>query len=179
MKRFFKFLYSIPKFLFWRLEFGKKMKMGKNCWFGRNSSCSIKGKSGLVIGDCLSVRNRLSLRVSHGGEIIIGKRCFFNNDCNITAMDHIVIGDDCIFGNNVTIIDHDHDFTLKQFKHEYKIKGITIGNNVWIGANAIILRGSKIGDNCVIGAGTIIKNDIPPNSIVYDKRNLVIRNKES
>ena len=41
-----------------------------------------------------------------------------------------------------------------------------IGNNVWIGENAVILAGSKIGDGCVIGANTVVTKEIPPNSIV-------------
>ena len=45
-----------------------------------------------------------------------------------------------------------------------------IGKNVWIGANTVILRGTKIGDNCVIGAGTIVKGDFPENSIIVQNR---------
>ena len=51
-----------------------------------------------------------------------------------------------------------------------------IGNNVWIGGNVIILKGTTIGNNCVIAAGTILANKtIPDNSIVYGKTSLVIK----
>lgn len=47
---------------------------------------------------------------------------------------------------------------------------VVIGDNVWIGANSVILRGSRIGDNAVIAAGTIVKGTVESNTLVYDKR---------
>ena len=52
---------------------------------------------------------------------------------------------------------------------------IEIGENVWVGANTVILRGTKIGNNCVIGAGSVIKGIIPANSIIIQKRNQIVR----
>ena len=49
---------------------------------------------------------------------------------------------------------------------------IHIGKNVWIGANAVILRGSNIGDGAVIGAGSIIKGEVPPHTVVYQRRDM-------
>lgn len=45
-------------------------------------------------------------------------------------------------------------------------QAIVIGNNVWIGLNAIILKGTIIGDNCVIGANTVVKGEFPANTII-------------
>lgn len=59
---------------------------------------------------------------------------------------------------NISIIDEDYDFI------EYK--RIVIGNDVWIGARAIIMDGVKIGDGVVIGAGTVVTKDVPPYAIV-------------
>lgn len=47
---------------------------------------------------------------------------------------------------------------------------VSIGNNVWIGANTVILRDSIIGDNAVIAAGSVVKGNIPPNTVYYLKR---------
>lgn len=58
-------------------------------------------------------------------------------------------------------------------RNDFLVEKITIGENVWIGSNVIILRGSTVGDGAVIGAGTIIKGDIPPNTMVYNSRELV------
>lgn len=53
---------------------------------------------------------------------------------------------------------------------QYKTAPIRIGNNVWIGANCVILRGTVIGDNSVVGAGTVLKGIYPPDSLIVQKR---------
>ena len=52
----------------------------------------------------------------------------------------------------------------------FKTSPVIIGNNVWIGANTVILRGTEIGDNCVIGAGCVIKGKYGANSVIVQKR---------
>ena len=51
-----------------------------------------------------------------------------------------------------------------------RAKGIVIGDNVWIGAGAVILDGVSIGNKVVIGAGTIITKDVPDNTVTYGTR---------
>ena len=58
---------------------------------------------------------------------------------------------------------------------EYKTAPIIIGNNVWVGANTVILRGAEIGDNSVIGAGCIVKGKIPENSVFVQKRQSIYK----
>lgn len=73
-------------------------------------------------------------------------------------------------GNNVTLASGcqilTHDASTKAVLGYSKIGCITIGNNVFVGANAIILPNTKIGSNCIIGAGSVIATDIPDNSVV-------------
>ena len=57
----------------------------------------------------------------------------------------------------------------------YKTAPVEIGNNVWIGANTIILRGTKIGDNCVIGAGSIVKGNVLSNSVFLQKKENMVK----
>lgn len=78
---------------------------------------------------------------------------------------------------NVQIYDHDHDFRVKSGISEgmYKTAPVEIGNNVWIGANTIILRGTKIGDNCVIGAGSIVKGNVLSNSVFLQKKENMVK----
>ncbi len=54
-------------------------------------------------------------------------------------------------------------------------KGITVEDNCWIGSGVIILDGVTIGSGSVIGAGTLVTKDIAKNSVVYDKRDKVIK----
>lgn len=73
-------------------------------------------------------------------------------------------------GNNVNIGQNTILTTTNHYKYDHRklshTKGISIGNNVWIGANCSIVAGSKIGDNVTIGAGCYIKGEIPSNTTV-------------
>ena len=55
-------------------------------------------------------------------------------------------------------------------------KPITVGNNVWIGGNVVVVPGVTIGDNCVIGAGSVVTKDIPANTLAVGNPCKVIRN---
>ena len=71
-------------------------------------------------------------------------------------------------GNNVTISDARilaHDASTKGFLGYSKIGKVKIGNNVFVGADAIILPNVTIGDNVIIGAGSVISKDVPSNSV--------------
>ena len=82
----------------------------------------------------------------------------------------ITIGEGCEFGPGVLVYDHDHDFRVGLEKKEYKCSDVVIGDHVWIGANTVILRGAVIGDNCVIGAGSVVRGNVPSNTILVQKR---------
>ena len=86
-----------------------------------------------------------------------------------------------MFGPNVTIATANHpiDPVLRQKGYQYA-KKITIGNNVWIGTNAVILPGVTIGENSIIGAGSIVTKDVPPNVVAVGNPCRVMRSiKES
>lgn len=140
-----------------------------------NSSFKIAIKKGsiLKLGKNFRSRNNVSFRVYNNGSVNIGDNCFFNDNCSINCQKNINIGDNVIFGPNVMIFDHDHDY--KNDISKFVINEINIGNNVWIGANCIILKGVKIGDNVVIAANTVVKNNIESNSLVYEEK--ILKNK--
>ena len=111
----------------------------------------------LTLGSYNQNRERLYLGID-GGELRIGSHCFFNINGSVTCVERITIGDFCKFGNNLVIVDHDHNYRRTQESEpEFLSAPISIGNNVWCGANVTILRGSVIGDNCVIGAGAVVR----------------------
>lgn len=126
----------------------------------------------LSVGKIFKMREDAILRVRKGAAVKIGKNFNMSNRCIITAYERVEIGDDVQFGPDVKVYDQDHDFRapggLKAQK--FKTAPVKIGNNVWIGANCIILRGTEIGDNAVIGAGSVVKGTIPPSTTVVQKR---------
>lgn len=76
----------------------------------------------------------------------------------------ISIGDNVTIASDVRLLTH--DASTKKILGYSKIGRIQIGNNVFIGAQAIILPNVSIGDNVVIGAGSVVAKDIPSNSVV-------------
>ena len=121
--------------------------MGKNCNISANSY----------------------LAAIDGGTIVLGDSVFFNRNAIVASRNSIRIGNNCAFGPNVVIYDHDHCFSNDGIESGYKLKTVTIGDNCWIGAGCIILRGATIGEGCVIGAGTVITGEIPAHSKVLAK----------
>ena len=99
---------------------------------------------------------------AEGGTLEIGEGCFFNNGCMAVAK----------FGPNVLIYDHDHDISSAESIHDsgYKTSPVVIGDDVWIGANTVILRGTVIGRDCVVGAGSVLKGVYPAGSVIVQKR---------
>ena len=111
-----------------------------------------------------------------------GKNVHFGNgvyaNFNLTMVDDcdIFVGNNVMFGPNVTVSAGTHPIhpELRSKQAQYNIP-IHIGNNVWIGANSVILPGVNIGDNSVIGAGSIVTKDIPSNVIAVGNPCRVLR----
>ena len=126
----------------------------------------------LEIGNMFKMRDGAKIRVRKGAICKIGSNTSINSNNMIVCRQEIIIGNDVQLSPNVQIYDHDHDFRVDGGikARKYKTSSIIIGNNVWIGANSVILRGTKIGDNSVIGAGCIVKGVVQKNTILTQKR---------
>lgn len=112
----------------------------------------------------------------YGTHISVGKNFFANYNCTIIDVAKVTIGDNCQFAPNVSIYTAGHPLhpDIRNTLYEYGIH-VTIGNNVWIGGNSVVLPGVNIGDNCVIGAGSVVTKDIPPWSLAAGNPCRVIR----
>lgn len=131
---------------------------------------SVDRGSKVAIGKHFTMRGGSKIRVRKNAELSIGNNTYLNHNCMIVCRDKIEIGDDVQFSPNVQIYDHDHDYKAGLKNQKFKISPVKIGNEVWIGANSIILRGSTIGDNAVIAAGSIVKGDVPAGTVFVQKR---------
>ena len=128
----------------------------------------------LILGKNVITRGRVTFSVK-SGVLRIGKDISFNCGDIVACMQDISIGDDCAFGPNVVIYDHDHQFSGKGFAvKEFNCSPVVIEDHVWVGANAVILRGTHIGRGCVIGAGAVVKGDIPAHSLVKGDRKITV-----
>ena len=97
---------------------------------------------------------------------------------NLTMVDdtHIYVGDYTMFGPNVTIATAGHPILpeLREKAYQYNAP-VHIGKNCWLGAGVIVLPGITIGDNVVIGAGSVVTKNIPDNVIAVGSPCRVVR----
>lgn len=111
-----------------------------------------------------------------GHHIHLGKGVYIN--FNFTCVDdtHIYIGDYCMIGPNVMISTAGHPLNpeLREKGLQYNFP-VHIGRNCWIGAGVNIMPGITIGDNVVIGAGSIVTKDLPDNVIAVGNPCRVVR----
>ncbi|RMF98059.1 MAG: acyltransferase [Candidatus Schekmanbacteria bacterium] len=104
-----------------------------------------------------------------GENIYLGLNSHINQFCCIWASpsSKIILGDNLLMGPGVKIFSSNHgtDTGVAMNVQDFKEKDIVIGNDVWIGANCVILSGVTIGDGAVIAAGAVVTKDIPPYTI--------------
>lgn len=108
-----------------------------------------------------------SIIVSRGGQICIGNNVGLSGT-TIYARKEITIGDNTIIGANTKIFDNDfHSLDVSERvsneSSNLKCQPVHIGENVFIGCNCIILKGTVIGDNCIVGAGAVVHGVYPDN----------------
>ena len=105
----------------------------------------------------------------HEGVVSIGAKTVMGQECTISAYQHVSIGRECVIADRVMLIDFDHG--MVEVERPIRQQGIykrdvRVGNNVWIGYGACILRGVTVGDNAVIGTNAVVTDDVPANAIV-------------
>ena len=109
-------------------------------------------------------RLMLPFYTDYGLNIEIGKNVFVNHACTFMSMGGITIEDNALIGPKVSIITADHS-TNPNERDSIIASPIRIKKNVWIGANATILKGVTIGVNSIVAAGAVVTKDIPDNCI--------------
>ncbi len=156
--------HSILVFLKLKILFREKIKLSPINSISGQLKIDIDKKSKITIKKFIMTAGPLYIKAINGGDIRIGENVFFNHNCSVTSMDNIEIGNNSMFGNNLVIIDHNHIDTSRN-KNKYTTSPITIGDDVWIGANCTILPGVKIGNNAIVGANSVVSKNIGNNEI--------------
>ena len=181
----FKNRYSINEFF----RLGFSYLFTKIFWKKAKLVCypvSIRGKKSFVYGENFSCgyNCRFDLLNIKEKTLFIGRNCQMNDYCHLVATKKVSIGDNFLCASKVFISDTSHgsysdeEFSDPQVAPEKRpllAKPVCIGNNVWVGENAVILPGVTIGDGCVIGANSVVTKDIPSNSIAVGNPAKVIK----
>lgn len=147
------------------------LKLNANCKTrnnGRSTVCRVDNGAELRAG-----KNGKSFQLFYGCDVIVFSggllelgSGFCNSDTKIRCKNHISIGEGAVISHNVTIEDYDghqlYNVDADGNREAVAISApITIGDHVWIGAKATILKGVTIGDGAVIAAGSVVTKDVP------------------
>jgi len=124
---------------------------------GINLGPDVVIKSGAHLCPC-----RPEARISVGARTTIGFHSF------LYASQLIEIGDDCMIAPFVYIVDSDHGTSRENRMNlqAHRTKPIKIGDDVWVGAHAVILAGTSIGNGAVVAAGAVVRGEVAPGSVV-------------
>lgn len=127
-----------------------------------------------------SVKNNFTIEPSfwcdYGYNIELGENFYSNHNLVILDCAKVSFGDNVFIAPNCGFYTAGHPLSVSgRNKGLEYAKPIKVGNNVWIGANVVVLPGVTIGDNCTIGAGSVVVKDIPANSLAVGNPCRVIR----
>jgi acetyltransferase-like isoleucine patch superfamily enzyme len=117
------------------------------------------------------VHTGCSISVNRGATLSLGSG-YISNRVTIDCFDRIVVGDQVAISKGVTIRDSDNH-SLKN--DELSAAPIVIGNRVWIGLNATILKGVTLGDGAIVAAGAVVTKTVQPRTLVGGVPARVIR----
>ena len=126
----------------------------------------VYGRRNATIGVCSNVHPSVIIREPYN--VTIGKNCYFNHNTILHGGKKnakLVIGNYVQTGPNVAIYVSNHGHVnngIPIINQGYYEKDIIIEDDVWIGANSVILSGVRIGKGAIIGAGSVVTKDIPP-----------------
>ncbi len=111
----------------------------------------------------------------YGYNIESGENVYFNVNCVVLDTMKVTIGSNVFFGPGAHIYTATHPLDAVERRTTESSKPVIIGNDCWIGGNAVICPGVTIGNGCVIGAGAVVTKDIPDNSLAVGNPAKVIR----
>ncbi len=133
-----------------------------------------KGKIEIGAGVRLSGKSSITFARAHGqeAELVIGDGTFIGHACGFNVAQSVRIGSHCLFASGIRVFDldgHPLDAESRRSGQPTPPEGISpvsIGDDVWIGNSALILKGVSIGDRSIVAAGAVVTRDVPADSIV-------------
>jgi acetyltransferase-like isoleucine patch superfamily enzyme len=159
--------------------------LGKTARIRNNRGSSSK----IVIGSHTHVAGELFL-FPHGGEITIGEWCFVGEGSRIWSSASVKIGNRVNISHSVNIFDsrthplraqerHEQVKTILKEGHPREISlgecPVTICDDAWLGAGAMVLRGVTVGEGAIVGAGSVVTKNVQPYSIVAGNPAVLVR----
>jgi len=150
-------------------------------FLGRGLELKIEPAGEIRFGRFVWIGDGTKIRC-HEGIVEVGDKTVMGQECTISAYQQVRIGAECVIADRAMFIDFDHG--MVEVERPIRLQGIykrdvEVGNNVWIGYGACILRGVSVGDNSVIGTNSVVTKDVPANAVVGGIPARIIRMREA
>jgi acetyltransferase-like isoleucine patch superfamily enzyme len=163
-----------------RRLFRRRLQSDGIAFIGPRVTLQIGRKGRIELGRWSWLGHGTKIRC-HEGVVEIGAKTVLGQECTISAYQHVSIGRECVIADRVMLIDFDHG--AAEVDRPIRLQGIykrdvRVGNNVWIGYGASILRGVTIGDNAIVGTSAVVTKDVPANAVVAGMPARVVRMRE-
>jgi acetyltransferase-like isoleucine patch superfamily enzyme len=174
--------------LFWRYLWRRLLTSAGRRWvsdgpffLGKGLELKIEPRGQIRFGRFVWIGDGTKIRC-HEGAVEIGAKTVMGQECTISAYQHVRIGEECVIADRAMFIDFDHG--VVEVERPIRLQGIykrdvEVGNNVWIGYGACILRGVSVGDNSVIGTNAVVTKDVPANAVIAGIPARIVRMREA
>lgn len=149
----------------------------------------LNGRGRIVVGDRVELSGKSTFTFGTRSEaepaLEIGDGTFIGHDCRFSVARSITVGKNCLLAGGVKVSDFDgHPVDAgRRRAHEptppEAIRPVAIGDDVWVGADAAILKGVTIGDRSIVGAGAVVTKSVPPDVVVAGNPARVVKTLDS
>ncbi len=122
---------------------------------------AVEGTANIHIGRNARIYPGVLLETQGAGRIVLGDNVVLSRGVHIVAFDSVTLGDHCMVGEYASLRDADHQKShLSMRDSGHVCAPIALDRNVWVGRGACILKGVQIGANCIIGANAVVTRDV-------------------
>lgn len=152
-----------------KIKFNKRIENSGFVMLQKNVRLIVEEGGVLVFDRNVTIKENSIVYVKKNAKVVFGHNSNTGHHTEISSNNHIEIGNDVIMGAYTYIADSNHGYKNKSLpirKQEMEVGSVKIGNNVWLGRGAMILKDSIIGDNSVVAAGSIVTKKFRNNKIL-------------
>ena len=140
-----------------------KVVVGNETLLGKDHRIEASGGSEIYIGSNVRFHERLRIQAVDGALIHIADNCYFHHDVSILSHTSITIGDGCLFAAFSYLSDHNHEIKRSApiQAQGFTTEPLVVGDDVWLGVGATLVKGEMLGDGVVIAARSLVNKTVP------------------
>lgn len=181
----FKHVFFLLKIIAYKIYYGRQLELTSiRVGMEKGAILTIAKGASIKLGSDVYIKRDTEIDARPGSRITIGNNVFMNRRCILVAMEEISIGDHSLFGVDVVVYDNNHKFDDPDPERLIQDQGVDtkavrIGSNCWIGSGAFIGAGGGVGNNSIVAAHTVLVKQVPQNSIVRSRHELLIKSRRA